>query len=158
MITAFIVQLTVLDYFKIFGAKPDIIIALVIFYAIFFGPGRGLEAGFVAGLLKDIFSVDIFGVNTLSLALTGYIVGIFSPKLFRESISIQAMLVFVFTFISMLLHYFIGPYISKMAYISTSEYIFGLIIPASLYTSAVSVIIFAFLIKRYSLKENEEYL
>ena len=158
LIAALLIQLLLLDYVKIAEAKPDLLVLLVVFFAIFFGPGIGLEAGLVSGLFKDIYSLDIFGVNTLALALTGLIAGIVSPKFFRESKLTQAMFVFTFSVFYMVIHYFAVAFVLKITHVGLPEYLFGLILPSSLYTGIVSFFIFPILIRRYHLKENEEYL
>ena len=158
LVGAFLIQLLLLDHVKIAGAKPDILVLLVVFFAIFFGPGAGAEAGFAAGLFKDMYSLDIFGVNILLLSLTGLIAGSLSPKLFRESKLTQVLLVFVFSSIYMIIHYFASSFILKIAYVTLPEYLCGLILPSSFYTATLSIIIFPVLIKIYRLKENAEYL
>ena len=158
LIAALLIQLLFLDYAKIAQAKPDLSVLLVVFFSIFFGPGIGIEAGFASGLFKDIYSLDIFGVNTLALALTGFIAGIASPKFFRESKLTQAMFVFTFSVFYMIVHYFASALVLKITYISLPEYLFGLILPSSLYTGVISFFIFPVLIRIYRLKGNEEYL
>ena len=158
LIAALLIQLLFIDYAKIAQAKPDLPALLVIFFSVFLGPGIGLEAGFVSGLFKDIYSLDIFGINTLALSLTGLIAGIVSPKFFRESKLTQAMLVFVFSILYMIIHYFAASIELKVTYVGLPEYLLGLILPSSLYTTAISFFIFPVLINRYRLKENEEYL
>ena len=106
LIAAFLIQLLFLDHIKIAGVKPDLLILSVAFFAIFFGPGIGTEAGFVSGLFKDTYSLDIFGVNIVLLSLTGLIAGMLSPKLFRESKLTQGLLVFASSVFYMIIHYF----------------------------------------------------
>lgn len=154
----FFLQLTLLDLIKISNTKPDLGSLFVIFIALFFGLEAGLEAGFVFGLLKDIYSADIFGINTASLALTGLATGFLSHKFFRESVVTQVFIVFVFTLFSFFVHYFIASVISGITYISLSEYLFFSFIPVSLYTALIAFFAFPFLINKFGLKENAEYL
>lgn len=158
LIAAFILQLTLLDCIKIFNAKPNLLLLLITFFCLFYGWEAGLEAGFVSGLLIDIFSTDIFGINTLTLSITGLVIGNSSPKIFKESKMTQGFLVFIFSLISMLIHYVLASFISKIGYINLSEYLFGLVIPSAIYTSILSFIIFPVLIKKFHLKEQEEFL
>lgn len=158
MAIIFFLQVTLLDLIKISNIKPDPGVLFVIFVAIFFGWGTGLEAGFIFGLLKDIYSVDIFGINTIALAFTGLAAGLLSPKLFRESRITQVVVVFIFTLAYFLIHYLISSAISNITYISLSEYLFFSFIPVSLYTALISNFIFPFLINRFGLEENAEYL
>jgi len=158
LIAAFLIQLLLLDHVKIAGAKPDMLILSVVFFAIFFGPGMGAEAGLISGLLKDIYSLDIFGINIVLLSIAGLIVGMLSPKLFRESKLTQALLVFCSSVIYMVVHYFVSSFILKISYVTLPEYLYGLILPSSLYTATISILLFPALINRYRLKENAEYL
>lgn len=155
---AFLIQLLFLDRIKIVGVKPDLLVLLVAFFAIFFGPGTGAEMGFVSGLFKDTYSLDIFGVNIVLLSLTGLIAGMLSPKLFRESKLTQGLLVFASSVLYMIIHYFVSSLILKITYVTLPEYLYGLILPSSFYTATLSIIIFPALINIYRLKENAEYL
>ena len=158
LIAVFFVQLTMLDFIRIFGARPDIGVIFVIFFAVFFGAGTGLEAGFFFGLLKDVYSTDICGVNTLTLALTGFLAGALSPKIFKESRLTQIAIVFSFTFFSFLFHFFLQSVFFKKGYIRLSEYIIFSFIPCSFYTAAISAALFPLLTKKYRLEEEAEYL
>ena len=158
LIAAFLIQLLFLDHIKIEGAKPDLLVLLVVFFAIFFGPGIGAEAGFVSGLFKDTYSLDIFGVNSVLLSLTGLIAGMLSPKLFKESKLTQGLLVFASSVLYMIIHYFASSLILKITYVTLPEYLYGLILPSSFYTAMLSFLLFPALIDRYRLKENAEYL
>lgn len=158
LIAAFLIQLLLLDRIKIAGVKPDLLVLLVVFFAIFFGPDTGAEAGFISGLFKDTYSLDIFGMNIILLSLTGLITGMLSPKLFRESKLTQCLLVFVSSAVYMIIHYFASSFISKIAYVNLPEYLYGLILPSSFYTAMLSALLFPTLINIYRLKENAEYL
>lgn len=158
LVLALILQATILGRINIFGTTPDLVILLVIFFASFFGAAIGLEAGFFAGIFKDILSSGIFGVNAVILAVTGLVVGILSPKFFRESRITQSLIVFMFVIFSMLLYYVACFFASRTGYAKLSEYLFCLIIPTAIYTSFTSVIIFPFLIHQYRLSKSEEYL
>jgi len=158
LIAALLIQLLFLDHIKIADARPDLLVLLAVFFAIFFGPAAGAEAGFVSGLFKDMYSLDIFGVNSVLLSLTGLIVGTLSPKLFKESKLTQALLVFASSVIYMIIHYFASSLILKITFVTLPEYLYGLILPSSFYTAVVSLFLFPVLINRYRLKENAEYL
>jgi rod shape-determining protein MreD len=158
LVLAFFLQATLIDMIKIANARPDLGSMLVIFVAIFFGWETGLEAGFVFGFLKDIYSVDIFGINTAALAVTGFVAGILSPKVFRESRIIQLFIVFILTLFCFIVHYILTSAISSITYINFTEYLFPSFIPISLYTALISFFVFPFLIDKLQLKENAEYL
>lgn len=155
---AFIIHLTVLTRVRIFRAEPDIMLSCVLFFGLFLGPRFGLETGIAAGLLKDIYSFDIFGTNTFVFALTGLLAGAVRGKFFRESKITQALLVFIFSMFAMITHFIIAMLLTRRLSVSMAEYIFSSAIPSSVYTSAVSVPIFLNLINVFGLKEDSGYL
>jgi len=158
LLIALFIHLTVLDYVKIFGAKPDIMLACVIFFGLFAGAGMGLESGIAAGLMKDLYSLDFFGINTFVFALTGLLAGMLSTNFFRESKRTQGLLVLFFTIFSMTMHYVLVSVFSKWLDLRFSEYLFTSIIPAGIYTSLVAVPIFSRFIAMYDPREIEELL
>ena len=158
LILALLIQLTVLNYLKIFGARPDLVSICVIFFGLFLGSGAGLECGIVAGFLEDIFALDFLGLNTFILAVTGFAVGVVRTKFFRESKITQAVLVFSFTIFAMTLHYLIVSVYSKTLILELSDYFKSSVVPTSIYTGLVSIPIFSKFIDIYNLKEEEEGL
>jgi rod shape-determining protein MreD len=155
---ALAIHMTVLEYFKIFGAKPDLMLLLTIFFALFLGSRRGLETGVMAGFLKDIFAFDIFGVNMFVLALTGFMVGAVNTKFYRESRSTQFGIVLTFSIISMILHYIMASSVLRFVNLGLMDYLISSIIPASLYTAVVSIPLYPYLIESYRLKDRRQFL
>ena len=62
---AALIQSTFLDYLRIEGIKPDILLCLVIFIGLYAEKSFSLKAGLFAGVLKDVLSGGIFGLNIL---------------------------------------------------------------------------------------------
>lgn len=158
LLAAIFLHITVLNYVKIFGAKPDLILMMVIFFALFLGARTGLEIGVVAGLLRDIFAFDLFGVNTVTLAISGLLIGMLNTKFFKESTLTQVILVFSFTIFSMLLHYALSSVLSRYSNIRIFDYFISSIIPNSIYTALLAAPVFSKLIDIYELNEPEDLL
>ena len=158
LVIALAVHMTVLDHLKVFGAKPDLMLLLTIFFSLFLGARRGLETGIMAGFLKDIFSFDVFGVNMFVLGVTGFMVGALNTKFYKESRSIQIGLVFVFSIFSMVLHYIMASSVFKFVNLSLLDYLLSSIIPAGFYTAIVSIPIFPYLIEVFGLRERRQFL
>jgi len=158
MLAAVLLHLTVLHRVRIFGASPDLVSALVIFFALFCGPKKGLEAGLAGGLLKDLFSADIFGVNMLVLGITGLTVGALNAKFFKESRTTQFYIVLIFVFLSMAFHFKISVLAAELHGIAFSDYLMHSIVPSGLYTALVSIPIFSKLIAVYGLREPDDLL
>jgi len=108
--------------------------------------------------LKDIFTFDYFWINTFTLGATGLVVGAVSAKFFKESKRAEFIIVFIFTALSMSLHYILISAFSKSLTINYQEYFFTSVIANSIYTSLVSIPLYAVLINIYNLKEVDEFL
>lgn len=158
LLAAFIIEVTVLHYIRIWGAVPDLTLAAVVFFGLFMGGSRGLEAGIFAGILKDIFSLDFFGINMFILGVTGLVVGGLNTKFSRDSQATQGLLVFLFTVFSMLIHFGIVSIFSRFMNLGPGEYIMTSVLPVSIYTAAVAVPLFGQLTRIFHLKISEEFI
>lgn len=158
LLSALFFQAVLLNHIKIFGARPDLLLTCVVFFALFLGSGAGLESGIVAGLFKDMFALDFFGMNTFILGLTGFAAGILNAKFFKESKLTQLVFVFSFTIFSMILHFMLVRIFSKTIILSLREYLASSIIPTGIYTGIVSIPIFSKFVEIYKLKELEDLL
>jgi rod shape-determining protein MreD len=150
LIGALFVHVTVLNNFKIFGAKPDLLLICVVFFGFFLGGRYGLEIGLAAGFLTDMFTLDAIGVNALVLGSTGFLVG--------ESKMTQILIVFFSSTFSMTLHFIVSRLVFRSINLSMGEYFAGSVIQSSVYTTIVSMFIFPKLIDLYNLKDDRQLL
>jgi rod shape-determining protein MreD len=60
-----ILQVTLLDNFKVFSVKPDLILIAVFIAALFLNLKFALGIGLLAGLFKDAFSINTFGFSAV---------------------------------------------------------------------------------------------
>ena len=155
---ALFLQGGLLNYVKIFGAKPDLLLILVVFFGLFLGPAAGLESGLAAGLLKDIFALDFLWINFFILGLTGFIVGAINTQFFKESKRADFILVFLFTIFSMVLQYSIVLVLSNSMALEFPEFLISSVIPTAIYAGLFSIPIYRWLLNIYNLKEAEDYL
>ena len=96
IIIALIIQLTILNSFTLQGIKPDLILILVIAFALLKGPEEGAIVGFFSGLLQDIFSIGLLGVHALIKTVTGFLCGLLKERMFAEHILFVIPLVTIF--------------------------------------------------------------
>ena len=85
VIVALILQVAYFSFYPLGGVTPDLLLIVVIILALFNGPRHGAYWGFLAGLLQDLFSGGLFGVNIVSKLLLGYTFGFLKQKLSRGS-------------------------------------------------------------------------
>jgi len=148
-----IIHLVLLNRIEIAGAKPDILLALVVFVGLFFGSGAGLEAGIAAGLGKDIFAFDYFGANAFLLGLVGVIAGAVNTKIFRESGFTRLLLVFFFCAFGMYARVLLCRFVLRSESPNIPEYTLFSVFPVSLYSSLVALPVFGYLTHVFGLKE-----
>ena len=70
-----VLQLTVLDHLRIFGAGPDVMLLLAVVAGIVGGPRDGALFGFASGIVLDLFLETPMGLSALVFCLVGYAVG-----------------------------------------------------------------------------------
>lgn len=158
LILALFLQGAVLNYFRIMGASPDLLLICVIFFGLFLGPAAGLESGFVAGLLIDIFALDFLWINAVIMAITGFTAGMINSQFSKESKRMEFIFVLFFTAFAMSLHFIMVRALSGPVLLKFSEFCIGSILPVAVYTGILSIPIYRKLLDVYNLREIEDYL
>jgi len=72
VLTALVLQSTLLAQIKLGGAKPDLVFLVTIVLAFLEGPSSGSLAGFVGGMADDFLLNQPKGITSLTLTLVGY--------------------------------------------------------------------------------------
>ena len=67
------------------GAGIDLVLVVVVWAALQFGPAAGLLTGAAAGLAQDVLSAGIIGVGGFSKTLIGYLVAVTSVRFSLEN-------------------------------------------------------------------------
>lgn len=75
LVTALLLQLTVVARLPLPGAAPDLLLVVVLAFALAEGPLSGVGTGFVAGLLADALSDHELGRLALAYVVAGYVTG-----------------------------------------------------------------------------------
>jgi rod shape-determining protein MreD len=75
VVTALMLQLTAIGRLPLPGAEPELVLVLVLAFALAEGPLSGAVTGFCAGLLADCFASHEMGRLALAYALAGYVTG-----------------------------------------------------------------------------------
>ncbi len=94
-----VLQDTVFNAISIAGGKPDFLLILVVFFALFRGQIQGGLLGMVFGLMEDLMTGRFIGLNAICKGLTGFIVGLMSERLYKNNFFIPVVTVFVSTFL-----------------------------------------------------------
>lgn len=98
IITASVVlQSTVVSFLQVGNAHPDLLLMVTVSAALISGRTSGTSAGFCSGLLWDLLTAQFFGMYTLAKLLTGYTVGSFEKKVFKDNPLLPLVAIFMAT-------------------------------------------------------------
>ena len=106
LIVTIAVELVLANLLGIQAIRPDFMLIVVICLSFLSGTEEGVISGFTGGLLKDIFSVHVLGINALVKTVIGYLSGILREKIFYQHLLwLVAISTFIFTILNNLLTY-----------------------------------------------------
>jgi len=113
-----LLQNSILAYFNIFGAYPNLV--FVLFFTLIFFEGRderdtGFWFAIIAGFSLDIFSSSYFGLSVISLAII-YFSKKFSKYFLKESTGEMTIFYFLPTFLIYFIVYNISMYLLSIAF------------------------------------------
>jgi len=137
---ALLLESTLLQFVRVAGVRPDLVLVLVVFYAIINGSKEGAFWGFMGGLAKDFLSGYYLGLNALSLAVIGYLVGLGHTRLFRESHYVLAGVTFLATVLVEVFRYLL--ILGLGITILPGEALWGLILPLGVYNAGVALLFY----------------
>ncbi|MGL5513297.1 MAG: rod shape-determining protein MreD [Sporomusa sp.] len=98
LISTLAVQAVLLPVIFTNGAKPDLLLLIIMSVGLLAGREQAVGIAFFAGLMQDFASGNIFGINILSKMATGYVAGLAERKVFKESILLPVLATIIATF------------------------------------------------------------
>jgi len=84
---------TIVRRVAIAGARPDLLLALVVYAGLAGGGRGGVAIGLLIGLLRDCADPERFGLEVLLMSLVGFAAGSTSPVVNRTHPLVQALLI-----------------------------------------------------------------
>lgn len=92
-----VVQVTLLDAFRLFNVKPDLLLIGVVITSLYFNFNLkwALLLAVFSGILKDVLSLNPFGLNTLLFTLGSFLMVKLSRKISLDNDFIRALLLFM---------------------------------------------------------------
>ncbi|RME90986.1 MAG: rod shape-determining protein MreD [Candidatus Hydrogenedentota bacterium] len=148
------------DFFRLGEIKPDFILILTVYIALYRGDFAGIWVGFLGGLLQDINlggsalgSSEVryyIGTHTLPVSLIGYFTGKIAPKINKEGTWILMILLFFLSLAKGFLTFFlVALFHSAMS----AQAIVSIIIPEALYNGIFGA--FWFKLLQWALPQEE---
>lgn len=142
IILASVLEVTALNYFRIFNVKPQLLLVAVVAASLAFDLKWALFFSILAGILKDVFCPETAAFNTLLFAFWSFLIVRLSRKISVDNNFIRAALLFIITVLNnifvKLSFVYIGKFIPLGVFLRTSFL-------ESLYTVLVSVLVFKIL-------------
>jgi rod shape-determining protein MreD len=124
---------------RIADVAPDIPLIVVVLLALRRGPEFGCGAGFVAGLLQDAASGGLLGVQALTKAVIGFLIGMLGSRLRVSQPLVQVPGLVVLTiaeglarFALLKLFHFPAPFGELMAYVVLPQALYNGFLGAAL--------------------------
>lgn len=130
------VQVSLLDYFRVFGIKPDLCLIMAVVAALSFRPKWAFAFGIFAGFLKDIFALGGFGINAIAFSLWVFLIIELNRRLPLDYELIQLGVISIVSLLNNVLSAIFAIYSGKV--IPPGIY-FGIVLLASAYTAFVYV-------------------
>ena len=76
LLTAMLVHTAVFSQLRFFGVMPELMLLLAVAAGLEAGPGYGAVAGFLTGIVADLFVPTPLGLSALVYSVTGYSIGV----------------------------------------------------------------------------------
>lgn len=145
-----ILESTLFNEIMIAGVKPDLILIIVILYAIFNGPKEGALIGLFLGLLEDLFLSKYIGINALTKLVVGFLIGSLEKRIYKENFLVPTVALFfgsliyglLFIIFSNMLGYSLG--IVKIIYV---------VLPMSIYNTCFAPFVYGSFYKASTKRE-----
>ena len=152
----FLVQLIINSFITNNFIRPNLLVIAIIFLSLFSGKEMGLEAGIAGGLLLDLFSIRLFGLNIFLLGLTGWTVGSFNNKFYKDSRITHAILVFIATYFTLSVYFLFvqSRAIDSAFYLGFKSLLTPRILIPSLINSVLGIFFVAFLLSLFKITED----
>jgi rod shape-determining protein MreD len=92
--SVFIVQTTFLHFFSFYGFQPDLILVTVLYFAIKSDDDKGVYLGAFLGLVQDILSSGLLGLNFFTKGLIALLVSDLRDNVMTSNLPTRLTLIF----------------------------------------------------------------
>jgi rod shape-determining protein MreD len=140
LLTALLLQTSVLEIVSVAGVKPDLIMLIVVLNGFLLGPREGAFLGYIGGIVEDLFVGEYIGLNAISKMAAGYLAGVAGERLYKENMLVATGVTFFSTVAGLLVNYLLLFYLDLQ--VSPYYALLRLTIPTAIYTSLLAPFIF----------------
>mgnify|MGYP002628130998 FL=1 len=138
-----IVQSVVIPRLAIANVRPDVMVLLVVVWALLFGGSGALLIGFVAGLWMDVLSGGPMGGSSLALMAVALLTGMSYNRFFRSNLLVPVISIVLGTLIYSYAYWGILALTNHR--LPLWDTTLRLIFPAVVYNGAIMLLVIPFL-------------
>lgn len=147
-----IFQPTLMNGIEIFGVSPDLFIVFTVCSAMLRGGSNGAVCGFVFGLVLDMLTGRLIGINAVLYMYAGFLTGILNERyISTESSFANAVFVFASSLVCGVLYFTV--YNGAWSDIRFFTAFLRTILPKAVYSAVVGFVLFVPLKKCFGLIE-----
>ena len=143
---------TVFNGLSVAGGKPDFVLILVVFFAIFRGSVQGGLMGVALGLLEDLMTGRFIGINAICKGLLGYLVGVSERNLYKNNFFVPIAAILVATFLNTVFYYLFSVLIG--GHVGLEKLILSTI-PDAVYNMCFSPVFYAVFYNFFVIKSED---
>ncbi len=140
IILGFLLQCTFFQAFSFAGIVPNLMIILTSSFGFMEGPREGMFAGFICGLLMDVFYSPFIGLNALIYLYIGYTNGQANRLFYPEDIKFPSFCIIMSDLACLMMQYVFGFLLR--ARLDLPYYVLHVMIPELIYTIVVAIIVY----------------
>ena len=124
---------------ELFGARPDLMVLVVVYGSLLVGGRAAIVAGFLMGVASDADIPTYLGLNALALSVTGLATERVWNHLVRASLLVQCAVIFAATMLHDVIYY-LGYYRNHLDMFG--RFLLRYSIPGALYTAAIGAVVY----------------
>jgi len=154
VIVTALLQSTWPDFLRLQDVLPDLVLLLVVYFALFEGEERAMFTALVGGIYQDVASNAVLGHHVVGHLVVAFFLGRISNRLISEHPMVKTAFVLMAGLASGVIFTLIGyiqyPDIQALYTIFTS------VVPAAFYTAILTPVVFALLNFIFHRRESAE--
>ena len=143
---------TVFNGLSVAGGKPEFVLILVVFFAIFRGSVQGGLMGVALGLLEDLMTGRFIGINAICKGLLGYLVGVSERNLYKNNFFVPIAAILAATFLNTVFYYLFSVLIG--GHVGLEKLILSTI-PDAVYNMCFSPVFYAVFYNFFVIKSDD---
>lgn len=137
-----IFQATLINSISIGNVKPEIILLLVIFFALYNGSRSGMFCGMILGLCVDALSGGIVGINSFILGCAGFLCGLLKERVYTVHLLTRVLIPMLGSIFCFCLYYIIAGNFYRLPLLADN---FAVIAGTVAYTTIFNIVFSLFL-------------